>query len=297
LVALPLWYGFVPYLSCLFWLMPTTMPFVPATMELGLAVHTRDFQREVVPLVAEWAVEVRIAALPEVDPTETLPIPGGTLTFCEPDGTGCETEAVKGFRLDRTEVTAAQFAACVKAGACNRKNFLTYLDTEFCNLGAPDRANHPMNGTDWFAARDYCAWLGKRLPTLREWQFAARGEDRRKYPWGEEEPDCTRSNDHGPQGRGCGTMFTWAVGSRGAGASPFGIMDMAGNVMEWTSTIAVLPDDDPEGKEIPVEENPRTKRNQMGGSFADAPHVEAVDFICFDSMKTKNISLGIRCAE
>lgn len=296
MVALSVWTGLLPLWAQLLWLFPGVPPGLPLQVEAGLLLGTQRVQYEISKALGPVSVEVRIQGLPDVGPTEVLPIPPGTLRVCKEEGV-CDDVPMNTFLAEHTEVTAAQFATCVRAGKCHRKDVLLYSESEFCNLGAPGRRNHPVNCVNYFAARDYCTFVGRRLPTLHEWQFMARGEDQRIYPWGDQEPDCTLSNCHGEEGRGCGTNATWAVGSRGAGKSSFGMMDMGGNVMEWTTTIFELPDDDPLGEEIPVDDNPRTKRNHMGGSFADAPHVQAVDFLCFDSMKAKNISLGMRCVD
>lgn len=296
MIAATLWTGFLPLWVHLLCLLPALPPGLPLQIEAGLLLGSRGVQYEVAQTMGPLIVEANILGLPDVGPTEVLPIPPGTLRTCKEEDV-CEEIEMKTYLVEHTEVTVAQFATCLRAGKCQRKDVLLYSESEFCNLGATGRRNHPINCTNFFAARDYCTFIGRRLPTLHEWQFAARGEDRRKYPWGDTEPDCTITNAHGDKGRGCGTNATWAVGSSGAGKSSFGMMDMGGNVMEWTSTIFELPDDDPQGEKIPVEDNPRTKRNHMGGSFADAPHVQAIDFLCFDSMKAKNISLGFRCVD
>ncbi len=141
------------------------------------------------------------------------------------------------FYVDKYEVTADQYRACVDAGACEEayqgtEAFQHDIEGTYCNWGRSDRGDHPINCVSWNDANDYCTWAGKRLPTEAEWEKAARGPDGRRYPWGEEDPDCSRIvMDDG--GDGCGRESTWPVGLKVSGASPYGIMDMSGNVWEW----------------------------------------------------------------
>ncbi len=132
------------------------------------------------------------------------------------------------FYIDKYEVTADEYTACVNAGVCNKQPGTG----ENCNYGEAERGNHPINCVTWYDAYAYCRWEGKRLPTEAEWEKAARGTDGWEYPWGDEEATCSYAvmNDGG---KGCGTNRTWPVGSKPEGASPYGVMDMAGNVWEW----------------------------------------------------------------
>jgi eukaryotic-like serine/threonine-protein kinase len=127
------------------------------------------------------------------------------------------------FWIDRTEVTAGQYAKCVAAWKCRKPPRCT-------GAGKDD---HPVTCVTWQDAANYCAWAGRRLPTEAEWERAARGTDGRKYPWGNEAPDCARANYAGKDGGCVGGMA--AVGSYPAGASPYGALDMAGNVWEWVN--------------------------------------------------------------
>jgi formylglycine-generating enzyme required for sulfatase activity len=139
------------------------------------------------------------------------------------------------FLIDRTEVTVADFARCVEALGCAPPDLEQCEPEELSNWQHPERQRHPINCVRWDQAVAYCAWRGLRLPTPAEWQKAARGEDARAYPWGEEPASCERAvmaeTDDAP---GCGSGTTAEVGSRPAGASPYGALDMAGNVSEWT---------------------------------------------------------------
>ena len=145
------------------------------------------------------------------------------------------------FELARTEVTVAQYRACVRAGACSDHHLTGYewpgqafTESAYCNWGQPGREDHPMNCVDWKQARAFARWAGGRLPSEAEWEYAARSGGRDiTYPWGSGEATCERAViDHG--GRGCGKDRTWPVCSKPAGRSAQGVCDLAGNVWEWT---------------------------------------------------------------
>lgn len=140
---------------------------------------------------------------------------------------------VLAFKIDRYDVTAAEYKSCVDAGACT-------VGSPYgtCNYGVSGEESHPIGCADWIQARTYCTWAGKRLPNESEWEKAARGTDGRKYPWGNDSLDC----DHAVwcEDRtypyftcGCGNGGTMPVGQKPKGASPYGVEDMIGNVWEW----------------------------------------------------------------
>ena len=148
-------------------------------------------------------------------------IPGAEFTMGSNSGDADESPAhtvsVSSFWIDITETTNDEFAAFMQA---------TGYNAPAVQLG---EGNHPVTRVTWSDADAYCTWAGKRLPTEAEWEYAARGTDGRTYPWGNDW-DAAKVN-----GRETGIRSTTAVGSFGAGASPFGLLDMVGNVREWTA--------------------------------------------------------------
>lgn len=132
------------------------------------------------------------------------------------------------FAIDKHEVTNSEYRRCVEAGACQPPRRTTwYADAT--------QAYTPVVFVSWWDAQDYCGWEGKRMPTEAEWEKAARGSlDTRVYPWGNQEPDCTRVYHQAIEFR-CSDApdRPQRVGLRPTGASPYGALDMAGNVFEW----------------------------------------------------------------
>lgn len=133
------------------------------------------------------------------------------------------------FWIDRTEVTTEAFEKCVDAGRCNFDTAnLNAGAGGFCNRGL-SRAQHPMNCVTFDEAANYCAQLGKFVPSLAQWDYAARGDTTRPYPWG----DTLPASDALCWKRLSGTC---PVGQHMHDKSPFGVLGMGSNVGEWTST-------------------------------------------------------------
>jgi formylglycine-generating enzyme required for sulfatase activity len=247
---------------------------------------------------------------------EMIEIPGGTFAMGSDASDANENERpvhtvkLAGFRLDKTEVTVEEYGACVRKGKCSepeayrqeRGNFRT-----FCNWRHPEgRGNHPINCVDFQQAASFCAWAGKRLPTEEEWEYAARGgADGRKYPWGNDEPGPARLNACGGECPanliakrffGVAPMYvakdawpeTAPVGSFPAGASKHGVLDLAGNVWEWTSTLYASYD----GR------SREAKRVLRGGSWGggDARTERATNRFRLDPASRAQF-LGFRCAQ
>ena len=176
---------------------------------------------------------------------DMVTVSGGSFTMgcgkadlaCLPNEKPTHPMLVRPFMIDRLEVTVDDYMRCVRAGVCafppTIRSYERCVDSGrcppprsngvgICNASDPSRGAHPINCI--VTGRDYCKWLGKRLPTATEWERAARGADGRTFPWGSEAPSDRRL---------CWMQdATCPVGSFPEGASPFGALDMAGNVAE-----------------------------------------------------------------
>jgi len=150
------------------------------------------------------------------------------------------------FWIDRTEVTNANFAKCMADGACRPKIYDVSAMTYTPYAIHPDYQDFPALLSEADVAAAYCQWAGRRLPTEAEWEKAARGTDVRYYPWGNE-LDCTKASYYecdntpktddltGPRCGSSGRCRTTRVDDYLAGASPYGVLNMAGNVWEWVA--------------------------------------------------------------
>ena len=212
------------------------------------------------PRATEGAVPGRTLALRP--PLEgRVPIPGGTflmgaresdlravIPLCdhEPLGSLCgdkgygrrfQWEApvhpvtLSSFELDRTEVTVAAYERCVASDACPAPRWKPH-DPRY------DRPDFPVTFVDWDAAGAYCAWAGGRLPTEAEWEYAARGPEERRFPWGDVYNPYL--SNHGSLSTDAldatdGFLGLAPVGSFPDGRTPTGLYDMAGNVAEWVA--------------------------------------------------------------
>jgi eukaryotic-like serine/threonine-protein kinase len=216
-----------------------------------------------------------------------------------------EVELTRAFDLDRAEVTAADYQRCVQAGKCTPSGVhgprATEADVEkrgsLCTAADPAKARHPITCVDQAQAAVYCAFMGKRLPTEAEWEYAARGADGRAYPWGNDAPACEHANVARVQGQGCGRpRGTMAVGSLPAGASAFGALDMAGNTWEWVAD-GWDPGAYAKGARVdPVTPATGERGVLRGGSWDfDRSRAKATARLAFDRA-AGDASTGFRCA-
>ena len=208
---------------------------------------------------------------------------------------------VKSFWIDVLPITNAEFSEFLNSqGLRNQKGESFYDDDDndarihWRNLkwqADNGFAMHPVNEVSWVGARDYCSWLKKRLPTEAEWEKAARGTDGRKYPWGNSKPNHKRAFYGGAFNSSA------PVDAFPDGASPYGVLDMAGNQWEWVSSAYLpYPYKSDDGRE---NQNPGPVRSTRGGG-----HDSSEEGIT-TSQRGRNLSrnpkaghhnIGFRCA-
>lgn len=187
-------------------------------------------------------------------------------------------EIEDGYWLKVSEVTNQQYAACVAAGDCSAPNNKVWQELVY--------ADFPVTHITWEQAATYARWVGGRLPSEAEWEHACRANDDRIYPWGNQDPDAQHANfDNSAAGAS-------KIGSFPDGAGVNGLLDLSGNVGEWTSSLEMpYPYDRDDGREDAEAE---AKRIARGGSFV----YSQFQLRCFSRLAVKSTStnrdLGFR---
>lgn len=265
---------------------------------------------------------VKVAPPASFAPTELVMIPGGILRM---GGKGPEDDAdekpfhdveMYEYRIEKYEVTNAQYQACVAAGVCPAPTKNSSY-TRAAYFGAPEFANYPVVNVTWHGANAYCAWLGRRLPNEAEWERAAKGGDNLRYTWSNSigmhfewnaifhgsplsfcEASCPLQNYWGDVNDGF--PDTAPIGSfvgddpRRDNSSGFEVVDLAGNVAEWTNNW-YYGNAYAEGMDIYGPSDATGVKTVRGGSWADEPRrnsdrePQAPDY--------SSDRIGFRCAQ
>lgn len=257
------------------------------------ALHSRILRTRALIASYDWGADI------PVTPVDVRVLPGDGMTqVFVPAGDfsmGTDEKGVQknrpahrvnlpAFWVDQTEVSNAMYALCVRAGACPHPG-----GDANPFFGKTPHKNDPVVYVAWDAADAYCRWAGRRLPTDAEWEKAARGTDGRMYPWGNEPPDQRLAN------------FDLNIGAAvpvdryPLGASPYGALNMAGNVREWVADwfnefyYIVSPRDNPQGPPLGMNKSLR------GGSYLD----DASEIRIFNRFShepaSPGVNRGFRC--
>ena len=259
---------------------------------------------------AARAAEKRPATANGKAPEGMVFVPGGPFFMgcneqvdseCDDDEKPGKTVQLGPFWIDKTEVTVAGYRRCVDAGRCSSRGLTAAFwggkeqseGSPYCNWGRSGRDDHPINCVSWDQAVAYCEWHGKRLPSEAEWEKAARGLDRRKYAWGnagygaaggvaniaDEAARAKFPNREIAVGYSDGSADTAPVGSFPAGASPYGALDMIGNVWEWVAD--------------PIKDG----RGVRGGSWETRPRDARASNRYWAAPLDRDPGNGFRCAQ
>lgn len=223
---------------------PTPVPVIVPAITPGSIIlpPTASLTSTAEPIIPTVTLTEFVSPTPEfgnqrVSSVDSMPqvyIPAGTFRMGGMDVRRALNEipehdvTLDAFWMDQLEVTNAMYGLCVSAGGCTPpQNFKSQRRPFYFH--SAEFKDYPVIYVTWGQAKTYCEWAGRRLPTEAEWERAARGDDFRTFPWGEDKADGTLANFNMLVGD------TSRVGSFPAGASPFGVLDMAGNVAEWVN--------------------------------------------------------------
>jgi formylglycine-generating enzyme required for sulfatase activity len=240
-----------------------------------------------------------VITLPTITPTATntsnyiddmIFIPAGEFTMGQNNNASNETSHLvnlNDFYIDKYEVTNSMYSKCVNAGFCTPPTKSDSPSNPFY-FGNPEFSTYPVIYVTWDMANAFCEWREARLPTEAEWEKAARGNDGRIYPWGNEftenrsnfcDTNCPRewkNKDYND-----GYADTAPIGSFPQGQSPYGVFDMSGNVYEWVADWSNL-----ESGQEPV---------IRGGAWSDSLATNATSRATFSSSSAYEF-IGFRCA-
>ncbi len=206
----------------------------------------------------------------------------------EPDeDSPIHTVYLDSFWIDQTEISNVMYETCVNAGGCSLP--VTSANHFYGNWIYRD---YPVVYVNWFQANEYCAWAGRRLPTEAEFEKAARGTGKNKYPWGNEAPNPRLANYAGSLIGEPVSVYRYPLG-----ASPYGALNMVGNVREWIAdwySITYYQEtslNNPTGPETGIERSMRS-----GAYDADANEIFTTTRYKHEP-QSAGASRGFRCAE
>ena len=259
-------------------------------------------------LLTTWLVVALITSVNATVASESadmVRVPAGPFLMGSDDGPADERPQhrihLREFSIDRLPVTNAQFARFLESKGVQGAAGERWYDVDDNDARIHRRKgqwqadvsfeNHPVIEASWIGAVAYCAWSGKRLPTEAEWEKSARGTDGRKFPWGNEPPDRERAHFS------AGWNDLRPVGSFPRGASPYGVLDLAGNGWEWVSSAYLpYPYDAADGREDLSREQVRVTRG--GGHDSPAEDLTATHRGRHVSrnFRSGHHNIGFRCA-
>jgi formylglycine-generating enzyme required for sulfatase activity len=307
---------------------------IGAVLVIGGGVYVLEAKAPQAGVHVNPSPSILAAAVPPTSPPTastcppgTIQIPGGSFFMGSDDGLALEKPShqvsLEPYCIDEFEVTVEKYKACSDAGRCKRagtaNEWSKIAEKErkafdpLCNIREPtERAMHPINCVDWGMADKFCREQGKRLPTEAEWEFAARGPDGRKYPWGDDDPAAGHLNACGKECVAWGlkngieekAMYdvddgfpnTAPVGSFPKGASRYGVQDVVGNVWEWVADwYSEYGKDEQNAPKGPANGDEKVIRGgAWNGSFASWVRPT---FRYKDAPTKRSYGIGFRCAK
>ncbi|MBO7127559.1 formylglycine-generating enzyme family protein [bacterium] len=224
---------------------------------------------------------------------------------CPEDTVPVHEVALSSYVMDKFEVPVELFELCIAENVCTNDNadephYRTSSESDKCNIGNPERKNHPANCVTWYGAKAYCEWLGKRLPTEAQWENAAKSGKVQIYPWGNTPVASCDNTVMKGAANGCGSNTTSPIGSKASGISEQGIFDLSGNVSEYTEdwyekkfySTEEASKADTQGPAEPEKDKYKVIR---GGSYIYGENHTRASFRSSSKLDDPAIDFGFRC--
>lgn len=224
---------------------------------------------------------------------------------CPEDTVPVHSVNLSSYVMDKFEVSVELYELCIAENVCNnsdseKPHYRSSTDSYKCNIGNPNRKNHPANCVTWYGAKTYCEWLGKRLPTEAEWENAAKSGKYQIYPWGNTPEASCDNTVMKSEASGCGSNSTFPIGSKASGTSALGIFDLSGNVAEYTEdwyekkfySTDEASKDDTQGPAEPEKDKYKVVR---GGSYIYGDSHARASFRSSAKPDDPAIDFGFRC--